>query len=72
MGTNCAENHPEDALKAKSFLIGLLDTSQNEDVVADVMANFPDYFVNEDSYSTMINRLEGFEAHQPKVDINCL
>tara|TARA_R110002126_G_scaffold247974_3_gene390862 strand:+ start:13253 stop:14308 length:1056 start_codon:yes stop_codon:yes gene_type:complete len=67
MGANCAANHPKDALKAKNFLIGLIEASQNEDVVADVMVNFPDYFINEDTYSTMINRLDDLNVHQPKM-----
>jgi hypothetical protein len=67
MAPNCAASHPQDALNAKNFLIDLIKTSQDEDVVAEIMVNFPDHFIDEDTYSIVINRLDNFNAHQPKV-----
>jgi len=67
LASTCVTSHPTDALKAKDFLIDFVEKSQDEDVVADIMMNFPDDLINEDTYSIMMNRLKGFEAHQPKV-----
>ena len=51
---------------AKTFIMSLLQTSQDEDILRTVIVNFPGYFMDDGSYFIMIDRVEEQKNQHPE------
>lgn len=59
--------HPNEESKAKSFLIDILKNNQNDALLKTAIVNYPDHFIDENTYSIMSDRLEELKMDRSKV-----